>query len=88
MGNVLRFLCGQWCKPTKDEDLESQGYHGVSAVNVGVTALADDLFHFEITSQVHMFSSGFNFFENWNSNPNVFELSDQSNYEAKIESSD
>ena len=64
MGNVLRFLCGQWCKPTKDEDLESQGYQGVSAVNVGVTALAHDLFHFEITSQVHMFSSGFNFFEN------------------------
>ncbi|XP_030929165.1 staphylococcal-like nuclease CAN2 isoform X2 [Quercus lobata] len=52
MGNVLRFLCGQWCKPTKDEDLESQGYHGVSAVNVGVAALAHDLFHFEITSQV------------------------------------
>ncbi|XP_050250862.1 staphylococcal-like nuclease CAN2 isoform X2 [Quercus robur] len=49
---VLRFLCGQWCKPTTDEDLESQGYQGVLAVNVGVAALAHDLFHFEITSQV------------------------------------
>ncbi|KAL4620766.1 hypothetical protein ACB092_06G179500 [Castanea dentata] len=49
---VLRFLCGKWCNPTTDEDLEPQGYHGVSAVNVGVTALAHDLFHFEITSQV------------------------------------
>lgn len=76
MGNVLRFLCGKGCNPTTDEDLESQGYHGVSAANVGVTALAHDLFHFEITSQVHMFSSGFNFFENWSCNPNVFELSD------------
>ncbi|KAM4104156.1 hypothetical protein ACJW30_06G135900 [Castanea mollissima] len=51
MGNVLRFLCGKGCNPTTDEDLESQGYHGVSAANVGVTALAHDLFHFEITSQ-------------------------------------
>ena len=75
---LLRFLCGKWCKPTTDEDLESQGYQGVSAVNVGVTALAHDPSHFEINSQVHMFSSGFNFFENWNSNPNVFELSDKS----------
>ncbi|KAK7857916.1 staphylococcal-like nuclease can2 [Quercus suber] len=53
---VLRFLCGQWCKPTTDEDLdedlESQGYQVLLAVNVGVAALAHDLFHFEITSQV------------------------------------
>ncbi|KAK4550956.1 hypothetical protein RGQ29_032659 [Quercus rubra] len=49
---LLRFLCGKWCKPTTDEDLESQGYQGVSAVNVGVTALAHDLSHSEINSQV------------------------------------
>ncbi|KAK4550959.1 hypothetical protein RGQ29_032661 [Quercus rubra] len=49
---VLRFLCGQWCKPTTDEDLESEAYQVLLDVNVGVAALAHDLFHFEITSQV------------------------------------
>ncbi|KAK7857913.1 staphylococcal-like nuclease can2 [Quercus suber] len=55
---LLRFLCGKGCKPTTDEDLESQGYQGVSAVNVGVTALAHDLSHFEINSQVPELPAG------------------------------
>ncbi|KAA8539519.1 hypothetical protein F0562_026211 [Nyssa sinensis] len=46
----LGFLCGHCCKPSADS--ESLGPHGVSAANVGVSALAQDLFHFEITSQV------------------------------------
>ncbi|XP_030929178.1 staphylococcal-like nuclease CAN2 isoform X2 [Quercus lobata] len=49
---VLRFLCGQWYNPTTDEDLESQGYQKVCRLSTLVTALAHDLFHFEITSQV------------------------------------
>ncbi|XP_062154776.1 staphylococcal-like nuclease CAN2 [Alnus glutinosa] len=49
MGNALRFLC---CKPTAAGDSESLGHHGVSAATVGVSALAQDLFHFEINSQV------------------------------------
>ncbi|KAK4539055.1 hypothetical protein RGQ29_032009 [Quercus rubra] len=52
MGNALRFLYGQCCKPTTAGDSESLGHHGVSAATVGVSALAHDLFHFEITSQV------------------------------------
>ena len=55
MGNALRFLYAQCCKPTTAEDSESLGHHGVSAVTVGVSALAHDLFHFEITSQVFIF---------------------------------
>lgn len=55
---LLRFLCGKGCKPTTDEDLESQGYQGGSAVNVGVTALAHDLSHFEINSQVPELPAG------------------------------
>ncbi|KAF8087713.1 hypothetical protein N665_0570s0026 [Sinapis alba] len=47
MGNALGFLCGKCCKPTTDD--ESLGPHGVS---VGLSALAHDLFNFEITSQV------------------------------------
>ncbi|KAA8534011.1 hypothetical protein F0562_031528 [Nyssa sinensis] len=48
MGNALRFLC---CgKPSADS--ESLGPHGVSATTVGVSALAHDLFNFQITSQV------------------------------------
>ncbi|GAV62456.1 SNase domain-containing protein [Cephalotus follicularis] len=53
MGNALRFLCGQYCKPTTtDVDSGSPRPHGLSTANVGVSALAHDLFHFEITSQV------------------------------------
>ncbi|KAF3948240.1 hypothetical protein ACB098_06G135600 [Castanea mollissima] len=52
MGNALRFLYGHCCKPTTAGDSESLGHHGVSAATVGVSALAHDLFHFEITSQV------------------------------------
>lgn len=53
MGNALRFLCGQCCKPTAAGDSESLGHHGVSAATVGVSALAHDIFNFEITSQVY-----------------------------------
>uniref|UniRef100_A0A5B7B9T7 Putative Ca(2+)-dependent nuclease family protein n=1 Tax=Davidia involucrata TaxID=16924 RepID=A0A5B7B9T7_DAVIN len=44
MGNALRFLCRHCCKPSA-ADSESLGPHGVSA-------LTQDLFQFEITSQV------------------------------------
>lgn len=50
MGNALTFLYGKCCKPTTTN--ESLGPHGVSAATVGVSALAHDLFNFEITSQV------------------------------------
>ncbi|XP_073042653.1 staphylococcal-like nuclease CAN2 isoform X3 [Primulina eburnea] len=50
MGNVLRSLIGQCCKPKADSD--EAGYHGVTAATVGVSALAQDLYNFEITSQV------------------------------------
>ncbi|KAJ4720154.1 staphylococcal-like nuclease CAN2 [Melia azedarach] len=52
MGNALRFLYGNCCKPSTEEDSGSLGPHGVSASTVGVSALAQDLYHFEITSQV------------------------------------
>ena len=52
MGNALRFLYGQCCKPTTAGDSESLGHHGVLTATVGVSALAHDLFHFKITSQV------------------------------------
>ncbi|KAG2730574.1 hypothetical protein I3843_01G294300 [Carya illinoinensis] len=52
MGNALRFLYRECCKPAAAGDSESLGHHGVSADTVGVSALAHDLFHFEITSQV------------------------------------
>ncbi|PIN00966.1 Micrococcal nuclease [Handroanthus impetiginosus] len=51
MGNVLRFLCGQCGKPAA-ADSDSIGHHGVNADNVGVSALAHDLYNFEITNQV------------------------------------
>ncbi|KAJ4972009.1 hypothetical protein NE237_005108 [Protea cynaroides] len=51
MGNVLRYLCGQ-CGKSETQESDSLGPHGVSAATVGVSALAHDLFHFEITSQV------------------------------------
>ncbi|KAJ7959579.1 staphylococcal-like nuclease CAN2 [Quillaja saponaria] len=49
MGNALRFLC---CKPSTADGSDSLGLHGVSSTTVGVSALAHDLFNFEITSQV------------------------------------
>uniref|UniRef100_A0A5B7C3R1 Putative staphylococcal-like nuclease CAN2 n=1 Tax=Davidia involucrata TaxID=16924 RepID=A0A5B7C3R1_DAVIN len=49
MGNALRFLC---CGKPSSADSESLGPHGVSASTVGVSALAHDLFNFEITCQV------------------------------------
>lgn len=47
MGNALRFLYGHCCKPSADSD--SIGHHGFTP---GVSALAHDLYNFEITSQV------------------------------------
>ncbi|CAN4103282.1 unnamed protein product [Withania somnifera] len=44
MGNALRFLYGHCCKPSADSD--SLSYHH------SVSALAHDLYNFEITSQV------------------------------------
>ncbi|XP_009350685.2 staphylococcal-like nuclease CAN2 [Pyrus x bretschneideri] len=54
LGSFIRFLLGQWCKPTTTggDYSESLGPHGVSAATVGVSALAQDLYNFEITSQV------------------------------------
>ncbi|KAL6541643.1 arginine permease [Orobanche gracilis] len=50
MGNALRFLIGQCCKPAADSD--SIGHHGVTAATVGVSVLAQDLYNFEITNEV------------------------------------
>ena len=61
MGNALRFLYGHCCKPTTAGDSDSLGPHGVSAATVGVSALARDLFHFEITSQVFFLALNLNF---------------------------
>ncbi|CAL0307567.1 unnamed protein product [Lupinus luteus] len=52
MGNAFRLLYGHCCKPTTSGDSESLGPHGVSSATVGVSALAHDVFHFVITSQV------------------------------------
>ncbi|XP_050209585.1 staphylococcal-like nuclease CAN2 [Mercurialis annua] len=52
MGNALRFLIGNCCKPSTTENSDSLGPHGVSAATVGVSALAQDLYHFEINSLV------------------------------------
>lgn len=51
MGNALRFLYKNCCQPPTT-DSQSLGPHGVSTQNVGVSALAQDLLHFEVTSQV------------------------------------
>lgn len=48
MGNALRLLYGHCCKPTT-ADGHFSGHYGVSA---GLSALAHDLYQFEITSQV------------------------------------
>ncbi|XVE69499.1 hypothetical protein DITRI_Ditri09bG0156800 [Diplodiscus trichospermus] len=52
MGNALRFLYIHCCKPTITEDTGSLRPHGVSTTHVEVSALAHDLFQFDITSQV------------------------------------
>ncbi|MFS7949809.1 putative aminoacyl-tRNA synthetase, class Ia, anticodon-binding, SNase-like, superfamily [Helianthus anomalus] len=57
MGNALRFLYGQCCSPPQTTADAAAGdvvlgYHGVSSSTVGVSALAQHLYHFEITSQV------------------------------------
>ncbi|KAL4556946.1 hypothetical protein LXL04_035114 [Taraxacum kok-saghyz] len=59
MGNALRFLYGQCCAepPTTNTTYggagdQQLGHHGVSSSTVGVSALAQHLYHFEITSQV------------------------------------
>ncbi|EOY17645.1 hypothetical protein QUC31_006809 [Theobroma cacao] len=52
MGNALRFLYSYCCKPATGGDAGSHGPQGVSTANVGVSALAHDIFQFEITSQV------------------------------------
>ncbi|XP_057485532.1 staphylococcal-like nuclease CAN2 isoform X1 [Actinidia eriantha] len=50
MGNALRFLYGHCCKP-EAADSDSLGPHGVSPATVGVSALARDIYHYEINSQ-------------------------------------
>jgi endonuclease YncB( thermonuclease family) len=53
MGNALRFLCfGEPTTSGPPSSDEYPGHHGVSSSTVGVSALAQHLYHFEITSQV------------------------------------
>ncbi|KAI4385630.1 hypothetical protein MLD38_003630 [Melastoma candidum] len=54
MGNALRSLFSQCFGPFSADDNYggTLGPHGVSAATVGVSALAHDLFNFEITSNV------------------------------------
>nr|GMC63810.1 staphylococcal-like nuclease CAN2 [Ipomoea batatas] len=51
MGNALTFLYGRCCSATPESG-GSLGHHGVTPATVGVSALAQDLYNFEITSQV------------------------------------
>lgn len=51
MGNALRFLFAKCCNPQADGS-DSAGHHGVTTTTVGVSALAHDLYSFEITRQV------------------------------------
>nr|GMC65674.1 staphylococcal-like nuclease CAN2 [Ipomoea batatas] len=51
MGNALTFLYGRCCS-APPESGGSLGHHGVTPATVGVSALAQDLYNFEITSQV------------------------------------
>ncbi|CAI0419665.1 unnamed protein product [Linum tenue] len=50
MGNALRFLYRNCCKPATAGDYEPP--HGVATPTAGISALAHDLLHFESTSQV------------------------------------
>ncbi|KAJ9545824.1 hypothetical protein OSB04_025531 [Centaurea solstitialis] len=60
MGNALYGLCGSKPPPTTTTTTTTAGgggdselgHHGVSTTTVGVSALAQHLYHFEITSQV------------------------------------
>ncbi|WOL01894.1 hypothetical protein Cni_G10613 [Canna indica] len=53
MGNSLfKFLCGKFRRPTHGDEPQPLGPHGVTDATVGVSALAHDIFHFDITSQV------------------------------------
>ncbi|CAL9770336.1 unnamed protein product [Musa acuminata subsp. burmannicoides] len=53
MGNSLfRFFCGKSSESTPNDKHQSLGPHGVTGATVGVSALARDILHFEITSQV------------------------------------
>ncbi|PKA67246.1 putative 38.1 kDa protein [Apostasia shenzhenica] len=54
MGNSLfKFLCGVCFKPSPSHDQsQSLGPHGLTSATAGVSALAHDLLHFEVTSQV------------------------------------
>lgn len=54
MGNALTFLYGRCCSATPESG-GSLGHHGVTPATVGVSALAQDLYNFEITSQVKAF---------------------------------
>ncbi|KAJ6825818.1 putative staphylococcal-like nuclease CAN1 [Iris pallida] len=54
MGNsLIKFICGQCCKPSSPpHDSQPLGPHGVTPSTVGVSALARDIFQFELTNQV------------------------------------
>ncbi|PKA51873.1 putative 38.1 kDa protein [Apostasia shenzhenica] len=52
MGNALRFLCGSYQRPAAAEEPQALGPHGVTVESVGVSALAQDLLHFHVTSEV------------------------------------
>ena len=52
MGNALRFLYKNCLEPTLAGDSESPGPHGVSEANLSVSVLAQDIFYFNINSQV------------------------------------
>ncbi|RZC63207.1 hypothetical protein C5167_024975 [Papaver somniferum] len=52
MGNALRILCGNCFNPIDHQEYESLGGVSTDTDIVGVSALAHDLFHFDITSQV------------------------------------
>ncbi|XP_030540342.1 staphylococcal-like nuclease CAN2 [Rhodamnia argentea] len=52
LGKALRFLYAHCWQPSVFGDSDSLGPHGVSAATVGVSALAQDLLNFEITSKV------------------------------------
>ncbi|KAL0919556.1 hypothetical protein M5K25_011656 [Dendrobium thyrsiflorum] len=52
MGNALRFLCGFTQRSTAADEPQVLGSHGVTIEIIWVAALAVDLHHFVITSQV------------------------------------
>lgn len=60
MGNALRFLYGECCSKPNDgggggnwvNQQQSHGYYGVPPATTAVSALARDIHHFQMTSQV------------------------------------